>query len=215
MTLTEKAIRDFCGHHADWWPSITQVQEILALAQPCSTCEALARTVMMDQTAHDTTPPAQPAPVQPVADLHFFKQVLSVAIAGLYEHYEEDVMKTFSVEELSEVVDLSESLRPRQVEDIYKQMWAMLATPPAQAQQKPVASLFSAIQAEPVTLIHKWRVLKLAKEHAAQPPQRKPLTDVMIKKWAERHDIKGVMTALRCMAEDAETLYLLAEEENT
>jgi hypothetical protein len=33
---------------------------------PCQTCEALARTVMMDQTAHDTTPPAQPAPVQPV-----------------------------------------------------------------------------------------------------------------------------------------------------
>ena len=29
---------------------------------PCQTCEALARTVMMDQTAHDTTPPAaQPA----------------------------------------------------------------------------------------------------------------------------------------------------------
>jgi hypothetical protein len=25
---------------------------------PCKTCEALARTVMMDQTAHDTTPPA-------------------------------------------------------------------------------------------------------------------------------------------------------------
>jgi hypothetical protein len=34
MTLTEKAIRDFCGHHADWWPSTTQVQEMLALAQP-------------------------------------------------------------------------------------------------------------------------------------------------------------------------------------
>ena len=46
------------------------------------------------------------------------------------------------------------------------------------------------------------------------PPQRKPLTDVMIKEWAERHDINGVMTDLRCMAEDAETLYLLAEEKN-
>jgi hypothetical protein len=31
---------------------------------PCQTCEALARTVMMDQTAHDTTPTAQPAPEQ-------------------------------------------------------------------------------------------------------------------------------------------------------
>lgn len=34
MTETEKAIRDFCGHHADWWPSTTQVKEMLALAQP-------------------------------------------------------------------------------------------------------------------------------------------------------------------------------------
>ena len=34
MTKEEKAIRDFCGHHADWWPSITQVQEMLALAHP-------------------------------------------------------------------------------------------------------------------------------------------------------------------------------------
>jgi bacterioferritin-associated ferredoxin len=53
MTPTEKAIRDFCGHHADWWPSTTQVQEMLALAQSCPTCEALARTVMLDQTSHD------------------------------------------------------------------------------------------------------------------------------------------------------------------
>ena len=57
MTPIEKAIRDFCGHHADWWPSTTQVQEMLALAQPCPTCEALARTVMLDQTSHDTTAP--------------------------------------------------------------------------------------------------------------------------------------------------------------
>lgn len=56
MTPIEKAIIDFCGHHADWWPSTTQVQEMLALAQPkpCPTCEALARTVMLDQTSHDS-----------------------------------------------------------------------------------------------------------------------------------------------------------------
>ena len=53
MTPTEKAIRGFCGRHADWWPSTTQEQEKLALAQPCPTCEALARTVMLDQTSHD------------------------------------------------------------------------------------------------------------------------------------------------------------------
>lgn len=33
MTLTEKAIRDYCGHRADWWPSASQVQAMLALAQ--------------------------------------------------------------------------------------------------------------------------------------------------------------------------------------
>ena len=57
MTQTEKAIRDFCGYHADWWPSTTQVQEMLALAKPCSTCEALARAVMLDQTSHDQFKP--------------------------------------------------------------------------------------------------------------------------------------------------------------
>jgi bacterioferritin-associated ferredoxin len=56
MTPIEKAIREFCGHHADWWPSTTQVQEMLALAQPCPTCEALARTVMLDQTSYDPRP---------------------------------------------------------------------------------------------------------------------------------------------------------------
>ena len=27
------------------------------MTKPCPTCEALARTVMLDQTSHDTTPP--------------------------------------------------------------------------------------------------------------------------------------------------------------
>ena len=31
--------------------------------QPCPTCEALARTVMLDQTSHDTSPPAQRKPL--------------------------------------------------------------------------------------------------------------------------------------------------------
>ena len=30
---------------------------------PCPTCEALARTVMLDQTSHDTTPPQRTEPV--------------------------------------------------------------------------------------------------------------------------------------------------------
>ena len=34
MTKEEKAIREFCGRYAEWWPSTTQVQEMLALAHP-------------------------------------------------------------------------------------------------------------------------------------------------------------------------------------
>jgi hypothetical protein len=76
-----------------------------------------------------TTPPA--APVQE-PDVAFLRQVLSVAIAGLYEHYKDDVLRVFTLDELQAVVDLSDALRPQQVEDIYKRAWEMLTTPPAQ-----------------------------------------------------------------------------------
>ena len=33
MTLTEKKIRDFCSHYADWYPSISQIRELIAIAQ--------------------------------------------------------------------------------------------------------------------------------------------------------------------------------------
>jgi len=44
------------------WGSVEQVPlKTLTLIQksiqPCPTCEALSRTVMLDQTSHDTTPP--------------------------------------------------------------------------------------------------------------------------------------------------------------
>jgi hypothetical protein len=45
MTPIEKAIREFCGHHADWWPSTTQVQEMLALAQPAQEPDTNEETV--------------------------------------------------------------------------------------------------------------------------------------------------------------------------
>jgi len=37
--------------HPDRWEALYKN------TQPCPTCEALARTVMLDQTSHDTTPP--------------------------------------------------------------------------------------------------------------------------------------------------------------
>ena len=42
--------------HPDRWEALYKTPP------PCPTCEALARTVMLDQTSHDTTPP-QPEPV--------------------------------------------------------------------------------------------------------------------------------------------------------
>jgi len=47
---------------------------------PCQTCEALARTAMMDQTAHDTTPPAAQPAQEPVA----LRDALSGALSGAY-----------------------------------------------------------------------------------------------------------------------------------
>ena len=43
---------------------------------PCPTCEALARTVMLDQTYHDTTPPQR----KPLTD----KQILADATLRYY-----------------------------------------------------------------------------------------------------------------------------------
>ena len=36
---------------------LTECDALMALAQPCPTCEALARTVMLDQTSHDNFKP--------------------------------------------------------------------------------------------------------------------------------------------------------------
>ena len=96
MTPAEKAIREFCGHHADWWPSTTQVQEILALAQPCQTCEALARTVMLDQTSHDQFKPdwnteavlveEQQRMAKRIEDLEAMLELQTARIVDLQEH---------------------------------------------------------------------------------------------------------------------------------
>jgi hypothetical protein len=117
--------------------------------------DAMLAELKLRQKNGITTPPAQPAgpdykqlyeqlceqydvlvnelkPAQPAVDLRFLKQVVAVAIAGLFEHYKDDVLRVFTLDELQAVVDLSDALRPQQVEDIYKRAWEMLTTPPAQ-----------------------------------------------------------------------------------
>ena len=42
--------------------------------KPCPTCEALARTVMMDQTAHDTPPASKPLTDEFLRKLHHIEE---------------------------------------------------------------------------------------------------------------------------------------------
>ena len=49
--------------------ALERLIEAVKLEHPCPTCEALARTVMMDQTAHDTRPQAR----EPLTDEQIIK----------------------------------------------------------------------------------------------------------------------------------------------
>jgi len=53
--------------------------------QPCPTCEALARTVMMDQTAHDTQrQPLTDEEIRKFADTHLFYQPEGYEVSGIF-----------------------------------------------------------------------------------------------------------------------------------
>jgi hypothetical protein len=80
----------------------------------------------------DTPPVEQPAPVQERIDLQFLKQVVGVAIAGLFEHYKKDVARVFDTSTLQDVAEETMNLGDQRVEEIYKRAWDMLnTTPPA------------------------------------------------------------------------------------
>lgn len=150
MKLALEALEMWCPMTATYLntrdKAITALRE--ALAEQPAQQEPVA-TLFGSLPVYDTSPPAQrtwvgagdledsnayltppqrteqPAPAQ--IDVHFLRQVIAVAIGGLYEHYKDDVLQVFTLDELQAVVDLSESLRPQQVENIYKRAWDMLA----------------------------------------------------------------------------------------
>jgi hypothetical protein len=64
---------DLERHPERWEPLYTE-------PKPCPTCEALARTVMLDQTSHDTTPPQR----KPLTDEEIYKASTE---ARMQEHY--------------------------------------------------------------------------------------------------------------------------------
>lgn len=77
---------------------------------------------------------AQTKPELPTVDMRFLKQVVGVAIAGLFEHYKNDVERAFDTATLREVAAATSSLVDQRVEDIYKRAWEMLSiTPPRSA----------------------------------------------------------------------------------
>lgn len=71
------------------------------------------------------------------------KQAIAVAITQLYPTDSADVLKVFSIDELRSVSDLSESLRPRQVENIYREAWDLLNATPMTEARKTAMSIYA------------------------------------------------------------------------
>lgn len=65
---------------------------------------------------------------QPAVDLQFLRQVVAAGIAILFEHYKEDVVRTFNSDDLETVVEITEPLKDQRAEDFYKRAWDMLNT---------------------------------------------------------------------------------------
>ena len=98
---------------------------------------------------------AQPAPVQERIDLQFLRQVVGVAIAGLFEHYKEDVARVFDTSTLQDVAEETMNLGDQRVEEIYKRAWDMLNTAPPAA-QPAVPDAFGTREGEHPQYIEGW-----------------------------------------------------------
>ena len=66
------------NRHPDRWTALYKEPK------PCPTCEALARTVMLDQTSHDTTPPQR----KPLTDEHPLMVFAKECVLGAYQETE-------------------------------------------------------------------------------------------------------------------------------
>ncbi len=87
--------------------------------------------VMQIIELHEQSKPnSEPARENLLSEQHslYLKQAIAVAICGLYESYPEDVLQTFNISELQNVVDVSEPLRNQDetIEYIYKRAWDFL-----------------------------------------------------------------------------------------
>jgi hypothetical protein len=104
---------------------------MLALAQPCPTCEALARAVMMDQTSHD----AQRKPLtesmikagldeldairqtELVGDYELIKRLLEAALAQPVQPKRIEELEAMLERQTARIVDLQEHIENFEGED--------------------------------------------------------------------------------------------------
>jgi hypothetical protein len=114
------------------------------------------------QKLYTTPPPSQPKQVEPVSIE--IKKAIAVAIAGLSENHTKDVLEVFSTDQLVEILEFTRAYKAERVEEIYKQAWNQLTTPPPR-------------QPEPV--IDKSAAIRIATALGWTPP-RQPLTDEQI-----------------------------------
>jgi len=57
---------------------------------------------------------------EPVAQSGALKDAVYVAIAQLFEQHQDDALRTFTLDELQQIADYTDALRPKQVEAIYR-----------------------------------------------------------------------------------------------
>jgi hypothetical protein len=138
-------------------PPAAPVQEPLFWYRPCSNgmYEGPIHNAQIEEVRKQSgawiplvpaaPPAAQSAPFHETVDLQFLKQVVGVAIAGLFEHYREDAARVFDAATLQEVAEETMGLCDQRVEDIYKRAWGMLTAPSAPAQPEPASMIRSAI----------------------------------------------------------------------
>lgn len=129
LALTPKQIIDAWNAQADplnQWDSLGQ-DEVIGWTVKCVT-GAERDSEKSELIAHG---------LQHAPDGDFMRQVLAVAIAGLYEHYPQDVIRVFSLADLEAIVSTAEPLLSQRVEDIYKQAWDMLNAAPSVPVQRP------------------------------------------------------------------------------
>lgn len=95
---------------------------------------AITASIMRDDGGEQPAP--SPAPAEP--DM---RAVVAVAVTMLYESHPDDVLRTFTIAELAEIVRITEAMGSEQVEAIYKRARDALAVRitfhPAQADSQP------------------------------------------------------------------------------